>query len=176
MVCPEHATFNLGVHHRAIMFFVATAFWNLFDVGVLGFLINTPVSRYFIQGLNTTATHAHGSFMGVGGNLGIGLMLFCLVGIIKRVGWNHKPLKWAFWSINMGMLAMTLMSLLPVGLVQFFASVESGYWFVRSLHLNPLILTPLIASKQPFFNDLSFSSRTLLAFFQACPRLNLYQS
>lgn len=119
-------------YHWAIMFFVATAFWNLFGAGVLGFLINTPAALYFIQGLNTTATHAHGAFMGVYGNLGIGLMLFCLVGISKRIGWQERPLKWAFWTLNIGLMAMILMSLLPVGIIQFFASIESGYWFARS--------------------------------------------
>ncbi|MBT4519010.1 MAG: nitric-oxide reductase large subunit [Halieaceae bacterium] len=119
-------------YHWAIMFFVATAFWNLFGAGMLGFLINTPMALYFIQGLNTTATHAHGAFMGVYGNLGIGLMLFCLVGISKRVGWDDRPLKWAFWCINIGLMAMIVMSLLPVGIIQFIASVENGYWFARS--------------------------------------------
>lgn len=119
-------------YHWAIMFFVATAFWNLFGAGMLGFLINTPAALYFIQGLNTTASHGHGAFMGVYGNLGIGLMLFCLAGISKGVGWNDKPLKWAFWGLNAGLMAMIVMSLLPIGLVQFFASVESGYWFARS--------------------------------------------
>ena len=102
---------------------------------MLGFLINTPIALYFIQGLNTTATHGHGAFMGVYGNLGIGLMLFCLVGITKGVGWNDKPLKWAFWSVNIGLMAMILMSLLPIGLIQFAASVEYGYWFARSPEL-----------------------------------------
>jgi nitric oxide reductase subunit B len=119
-------------YHWAIMFFVASSFWNLFGAGMLGFLINTPISLYFIQGLNTVATHAHGAFMGVYGNLGIGLMLFCLAGISKRVGWQDRPLKWAFWSINIGLMAMIVLSLLPVGIVQFFASVEHGYWFARS--------------------------------------------
>ena len=70
--------------------------------------------------------------MGVYGNLGIGLMLFCLAGISKGVGWNDRPLKWAFWSINIGLMAMIVMSLFPIGLVQFIASVEHGYWFARS--------------------------------------------
>lgn len=119
-------------YHWAIMFFVATAFWNLFGAGMLGFLINTPIALYFIQGLNTTATHAHGAFMGVYGNLGIGLMLFCLVGISKGVGWQDRPLKWAFWSINIGLMAMIVMSLFPIGVVQFIASVDHGYWLARS--------------------------------------------
>ncbi len=41
-------------------------------------------------------------------------------------------LKWAFWSINIGLMAMIDFSLLPVGIAQFFASVEHGYWFARS--------------------------------------------
>ena len=122
-------------YHWAIMFFVATAFWNLFGAGVLGYLINTPIALYFIQGLNTTATHAHGAFMGVYGNLGIGLMLFCLAGISKGVGWDNRLLKWAFWTMNVGLMAMIVMSLLPVGLVQFEAATEVAYWYARSTEI-----------------------------------------
>lgn len=116
----------------AIMFFVATAFWNLVGAGVLGFLINPPISLYFIQGLNTTATHAHAAFMGVYGMLGIGLMLFCLRGLTGNLEWNSNYLKGAFWTLNVGLAAMVFMSLLPVGLTQFFAVLENGYWYGRS--------------------------------------------
>ncbi|TKB45994.1 nitric-oxide reductase large subunit [Ferrimonas sediminicola] len=116
----------------AIMFFVATAFWNMFGAGMLGFLINPPISLYYVQGLNTTAAHGHGAFMGVYGMLGIGLMLFCLMGLSKGRGWNQKLLKWAFWSMNIGLMAMLVMSLLPVGIIQFFAAIDHGYWFARS--------------------------------------------
>lgn len=34
--------------------------------------------------------------------------------------------------MNIGLMAMCLLSLLPVGLLQTKASVESGYWFARS--------------------------------------------
>ncbi|ABI73089.1 nitric-oxide reductase large subunit [Shewanella frigidimarina] len=119
-------------YHWAIMFFVATSFWNLVGAGVLGFLINPPISLYFIQGLNTTATHAHAAFMGVYGMLGIGLMLFCLRGLTGNMQWNHKYLKGAFWTLNIGLAAMVFMSLLPVGIVQFFAAIDHGYWYARS--------------------------------------------
>lgn len=117
----------------AIMFFVATSFWNLVGAGVLGFLINPPIALYFIQGLNTTATHAHGAFMGVYGMLGIGLMLTCLRGLAGETkAWDDKWLKWAFWTLNLGLAAMVFISLLPIGLVQFFAVLENGYWYARS--------------------------------------------
>ncbi|WP_019613371.1 nitric-oxide reductase large subunit [Psychromonas ossibalaenae] len=127
----------------AIMFFVATAFWNLIGAGVLGFLINPPIALYFIQGLNTTATHAHAAFMGVYGMLGIGLMLFCLRGISGSLVWNDKYLKGAFWTLNIGLAAMVFMSLLPVGLTQFFAVLENGYWYGRSPEVihSPLVET-----------------------------------
>ncbi|WP_076410114.1 nitric-oxide reductase large subunit [Shewanella sp. UCD-KL12] len=127
----------------AIMFFVATAFWNLFGAGILGFLINPPISLYFVQGLNTTATHAHGAFMGVYGMLGIGLMLFCTRGLTGQMQWNEKYLKGAFWTLNIGLMAMIVMSLLPVGITQFFAVIENGYWFARSPEVihSPLIET-----------------------------------
>ncbi|WP_298442160.1 nitric-oxide reductase large subunit [uncultured Ferrimonas sp.] len=116
----------------AIMFFVATAFWNMFGAGVLGFLINPPIALYYVQGLNTTAAHGHGAFMGVYGMLGIGLMLFCMMGLSKGRNWDNTLLKWGFWTMNAGLMAMLLMSLLPVGIVQFFAAIDTGYWFARS--------------------------------------------
>jgi nitric oxide reductase subunit B len=116
----------------AIMFFVASAFWNLVGAGLLGFLINPPVSLYFIQGLNTTATHAHGAFMGVYGMLGIGLMLICLRHHFDLDKRTNNLLKGSFWSLNIGLAAMLSMSLLPVGLIQFRAVLEKGYWYARS--------------------------------------------
>ena len=116
----------------AIMFFVASAFWNLVGAGLLGFLINPPVSLYFIQGLNTTATHAHGAFMGVYGMLGIGLMLICLRHHFDLDRRTNNLLKGSFWSLNIGLTAMLSMSLLPGGLIQFRAVLEKGYWYARS--------------------------------------------
>lgn len=145
----------------AIMFFVATAFWNLVGAGVLGFLINPPIALYFIQGLNTTATHAHAAFMGVYGMLGIGLMLFCLRGLTGQIAWNEKLLKGAFWSLNIGLAAMVFMSLLPVGITQFFAVLENGYWFARSPEVihSPLVET-LVWMRMP--GDILFGAGGIL--------------
>ena len=35
-------------------------------------------------------------------------------------------------GLNGGLLAMCVLSLLPVGLMQTWASVEHGYWYARS--------------------------------------------
>jgi nitric oxide reductase subunit B len=85
-----------------------------------------------MQGLNTTPVHGHTALFGVYGMLGIGLMLFCLKGLASRNLWKPGVVKFAFWSINVGLALMVLISLLPVGLLQTWASVEHGLWYARS--------------------------------------------
>jgi nitric oxide reductase subunit B len=124
--------------------FIAVAFWNLVGAGIFGFLINPPIALYYMQGLNTTAVHGHTALFGVYGMLGIGLMLF----VLRDMGdnttiWNEKWIKFAFWSINIGLAAMVLISVLPVGLAQTVASVKNGLWYARSaefLH-QPYLIT-----------------------------------
>ena len=115
-----------------IFFFVAVAFWNLVGAGLFGFLINPPIALYYMQGLNTTAVHGHTALFGVYGMLGIGLMLFCMKGLATHQVWKTGTLAFAFWAINVGLALMVLLSLLPVGLMQTWASVEHGTWYARS--------------------------------------------
>src|SRR5256714_317931 len=115
-----------------IYFFVAVAFWNFVGAGLFGFLINPPVALYYMQGLNTTPVHGHTALFGVYGMLGIGLMLFCLRAMKPGKAWKEGPLKFSFWAINIGLALMVLLSLLPIGLMQTWASVEYGTWYARS--------------------------------------------
>lgn len=115
-----------------IYFFVAVAFWNMIGAGLFGFMINPPIALYYMQGLNTTPVHGHAALFGVYGMLGIGLMLVCLRALIPGREWKDGLLKFSFWSLNGGLLAMCVLSLLPVGLMQTWASVEHGYWYARS--------------------------------------------
>ncbi len=126
-----------------IYFFVAVGFWNLVGAGLFGFLINPPIALYYMQGLNTTAVHAHTALFGVYGMLGIGLMLFCLKGLSTHQVWRTRVLSYAFWSINIGLTLMVLISVLPVGLMQTWASVEHGMWYARSAEF---LHTPLMDS------------------------------
>jgi len=123
--------------------FIAVAFWNLVGAGIFGFLINPPIALYYMQGLNTTPVHGHTALFGVYGMLGIGLMLFVLRDMNKEAIWKERWIKYAFWSINIGLTAMVLISVLPIGLAQAVVSVKEGLWYARSaefLH-QPLMLT-----------------------------------
>jgi len=115
-----------------IYFFVAVAFWNLVGAGLFGFLINPPIALYYMQGLNTTPVHGHAALFGVYGMLGIGLMLFCLRCLTRQEIWKSRVLAVSFWSLNLGLVLMVVLSLLPVGLMQTWASVEHGMWYARS--------------------------------------------
>jgi nitric oxide reductase subunit B len=115
-----------------IYFFVSVAFWNVVGAGLFGFMINPPIALYYMQGLNTTPVHGHAALFGVYGMLGIGLMLFTLRALRPEAAWKERPLAISFWAINIGLFAMVTISLLPVGLMQTWASVTNGYWYARS--------------------------------------------
>ncbi|HET9955892.1 MAG TPA: nitric-oxide reductase large subunit [Polyangiaceae bacterium] len=115
-----------------IYFFVAVAFWNAVGAGLFGFMINPPVALYFMQGLNTTPVHGHAALFGVYGMLGLALTLFCARAADAEREWDERPLAASFWLLNIGLLAMVVISLLPVGLLQTRAAVQVGYWYARS--------------------------------------------
>ena len=125
----------------AIYFFVAVSFWNMIGAGLFGFMINPPIALYYMQGLNTTPVHGHTALFGVYGMLGIGLTLVCLRALVPGLVWNERLLWFSFWAMNVGLFTMCVFSLLPVGLLQTWASVDEGYWYARS---SEFMSTPLM--------------------------------
>ncbi|MBY0279531.1 nitric-oxide reductase large subunit [Candidatus Binatia bacterium] len=115
-----------------IRFFVGVAFWNFVGAGLFGFLINPPLALYYMQGLNTTPVHAHSALFGVYGLLSLGLVLVVARRLSGDRAWKDLPLQIGFWGMNVGLALMILLSLLPVGLAQTYASVETGLWYARS--------------------------------------------
>ncbi|WP_127716294.1 nitric-oxide reductase large subunit [Halobacteriovorax sp. HLS] len=114
-----------------VTFFVGVAFWNLIGAGVFGFLINPPIALYYLQGLNTTAVHAHGATFGVYGLLSLGLVLFIVQTAFNERKWNDRAVGIAFWGMNIGLGLMIVLSLLPIGMIQFSASLDVGLWYAR---------------------------------------------
>lgn len=144
-----------------IMFFIAVAFWNLVGAGLFGFLINTPLALYYMQGLNLTPLHGHTALFGVYGMLGIGLMLFCIRGLRPNELWNEGQLRGAFWSFNIGLSLMALLTLLPMGVLQLEAAMSNGYWYARSAEfMGRPIIELLVWMRVP--GDVIFSVGALL--------------
>lgn len=115
-----------------LLCFIAVAFWNMFGAGVFGFMINPPISLYYVQGLNTTPVHAHAALFGVYGFLALGFTLLVLRYIRPDVAFNPALMRTGFWGLNAGLVLMIFTSLLPIGFIQFYASVSEGLWYARS--------------------------------------------
>ncbi len=143
-------------YHWPFMFFAAVLVWNLIGAGLFGFLINPPLALYYMQGLNTTATHAHAALFGVYGMLGLGLMLFCLRGLTDPARWNNRLLATSFWCLNIGLGMMVFLSLAPQGLLQTYASFTHDYAYARSAEfIHSPIMQALVWVRVP--GDLVFS-------------------
>lgn len=117
---------------EVFLFLVAVNFWNFFGAGVLGFIINLPISNYYEHGTYLTVNHGHAALMGVYGNLALAAVLFCSKLLIKPDWWKPKTIKIIFWSINIGLLLMVVLDLFPVGIFQLITVTERGLWYARS--------------------------------------------
>src|SRR5665647_1103816 len=120
-------------HRWAVMFLVSVGFWNFLGAGIFGFLVNLPIVSYYEIGTALTANHAHAAMMGVYGMLAMGLALFCLRYLIPAERWPDRLAKISFWSANIGLAWMSFATLLPLGILQLFASVNDGYFAARQL-------------------------------------------
>jgi nitric oxide reductase subunit B len=120
-------------HRWAVMFLVAVGFWNFLGAGIFGFLINLPIISYYQIGTALTANHGHAAMMGVYGMLAAGLALFCLRYLIPEDRWSERAAKWSFWSLNIGLAWMCFATLFPLGILQLYESVNTGYFEARSL-------------------------------------------
>jgi nitric oxide reductase subunit B len=144
-----------------ILFFLSVSFWNLVGAGLFGFLINTPLALYYMQGLNLTPLHGHTALFGVYGMLGIGLMLFCLRGLKPHALWNEGLLRGSFRALNIGLSLMALLTLLPMGVLQLEAALSNGYWYARSAEfMGRPIIEILVWMRVP--GDVIFSVGALM--------------
>jgi len=46
--------------------------------------------------------------------------------------WRQGALRLSFWCLNLGLSLMVILSMLPVGLLQAWASIQRGTWYARS--------------------------------------------
>jgi len=133
----------MAAYRWPMRFLVGVAFWNLVGAGVFGFLINPPIALFYLQGLNTTPVHAHTALFGVYGLLALALVLIVLRRLRPAGAWDERALAVGFWAMNAGLALMVVLSLLPIGLVQAWASIEHGLWYARGAELlqHPALIT-----------------------------------
>jgi len=115
-----------------LMFLIASSFWNFLGAGVFGFMINLPIINYYEHGTYLTSNHGHTALFGTYGMLAIALCLFVWRGLVRPEHWRDGLLKLSFWGLNLGLGAMFLFSLLPVGLLELVESYRTGIWLAKS--------------------------------------------
>jgi len=99
---------------------------------------------------------------------GYRLMLFCLRGLRSRTAvWDEKLPQGSFWSLNIGLGLMALLSLLPQGLMQVHAARDAGArLLVRALGRVPAadrLMQTLVWMRMP--GDIIFAAAPMLALF-----------
>jgi len=114
------------------LFITASSFWNFLGAGVFGFTINLPVINYYEHGTYMTSNHGHTALFGVYGMLALALLLFSWRSLVRETAWNERLLKLIFWSLNIGLGLMFLITLLPVGLMQVMTAYTDGFWLARN--------------------------------------------
>jgi len=159
----EHQHDWQGVYKWPFAFFASVLVWNMIGAGLFGFFINPPLALYYMQGLNTTATHAHAALFGVYGMLGIGLTLFCMRGLSDPSRWSERLLRTSFWCLNIGLGMMVFLSLFPQGLYQTYQSFTRDYAYARSAEvIHGPVMQALVWARVP--GDLVFTVG-VVAFF-----------
>lgn len=119
-------------HKWAMMFLIAVGVWNFLGAGIFGFLVNLPIVSYYEIGTQFTANHAHGAMMGVYGMLAVAFFMFAGRYFIPPDRASNRAMALSFWSLNIGLLLMVIVTLIPTGALQLYDSLKYGYWHARS--------------------------------------------
>ncbi|GAB3675807.1 nitric-oxide reductase large subunit [Halopiger thermotolerans] len=115
-----------------LLFIVGSSVWNFVGGGVLGFFINLPVINYYEHGTYLTVAHGHTATFGAFGLLALGLGTYILRVVTPEAAWQPTWFRAAFWLTNLGLVVMSVASLLPIGFLQLQTAFQEGYAAARS--------------------------------------------
>jgi len=105
-------------------------------IGVVAFgagLINMPVLNYFLHDAQTTMAHAHLAFPLA---YGVPTILMWVVSYYLAGLFNDRYLRFMRWAaviIGIGFYLQALLTLVPLGVLQFEYELKYGYWFIKTL-------------------------------------------
>ncbi|QFU82902.1 nitric-oxide reductase large subunit [Natronorubrum aibiense] len=146
-----------------LLFILGSSIWNFVGGGVLGFFINLPLINYYEHGTYLTVAHAHTATFGAFGLLALGLGTYILRVVTPEAAWNPTWFRGAFWLTNVGLVIMTVASLLPIGFVQLQTSYQDGYAAARSLefydqdHVQTLLWARTLGDTPMILGALAFT-------------------
>ncbi|SFF87605.1 nitric oxide reductase subunit B [Halopelagius inordinatus] len=146
-----------------LLFIVGSSIWNFVGGGVLGFFINLPLINYYEHGTYLTVAHAHTSLFGAFGLLALGLGTYILRVVTPEAAWDPTWFRGTFWLTNVGLVVMSVASLLPIGFVQLQTAYQDGYAVARSLefyeqdHVQTLLWARTLGDTPMILGALAFT-------------------
>ncbi|WP_417459081.1 nitric-oxide reductase large subunit [Halorientalis brevis] len=147
-----------------LLFILGSSVWNFVGGGVLGFFINLPIINYYEHGTYLTVAHAHTSLFGAFGLLALGLGTYILRVVTPEAAWNPTWFRGTFWLTNVGLVIMSVASLLPVGFAQLQTAYRDGYAAARSLdfyeqdHVQTLLWARTLGDTPMILGALAFTA------------------
>jgi nitric oxide reductase subunit B len=120
-------------HRWAVMFLVAVGFWNFLGAGIFGFLINLPIVSYYEIGTALTGQPRPRRDDGRLRDARARPRDVLPALPDPRRQWPESWAKVSFWSTNIGLAWMCFATLLPLGILQLYKSVDDGYFEAREL-------------------------------------------
>jgi nitric oxide reductase subunit B len=92
----------------ALLWTVGCAFMSFVGAGFLGFAHTLPQVNLYTHGTLVTAMHGHMAFWGAYAMLVLGMITYTMPILTGRKLYEHPTAGFAFWTMNVGMTAMTL--------------------------------------------------------------------
>jgi nitric oxide reductase subunit B len=92
-----------------------------------------PVLNYFLHDAQTTMAHAHLAFPLA---YGVPTILMWVVSYYLAGLFNDRYLRFMRWAaviIGIGFYLQALLTLVPLGVLQFEYELKYGYWFIKTL-------------------------------------------
>jgi nitric oxide reductase subunit B len=96
------------VNRVALLWTLGCAFMSFVGAGFLGFAHTLPQVNMYTHGTLVTAMHGHMAFWGAYAMLVLAIMAYALPVMTGRKIYEHGSASFAFWTSNVGMVAMTL--------------------------------------------------------------------
>ena len=92
----------------ALFWTIGCSIMSFVGAGFLGFAHTLPAVNIYTHGTLITGTHGHLAFWGAYAMIVMAVISYALPLMTGRKLWNASSAHWAFWTSNIGMVAMTI--------------------------------------------------------------------
>jgi nitric oxide reductase subunit B len=117
----------------ALLWTVGCGVMSFVGAGFLGFAHTVPSVNIWTHGTIITAMHGHMAFWGAYAMLVLAFITYCMPNLTGRKCFEGWLPEWAFWTANIGMVAMTA-ALAVAGITQVYLERRMGMDFMAAQH------------------------------------------